>query len=72
MAANNSLSGASGKLRQLFPQSGVHDGGKAERRPVMTLRVRDLHEGEAEELARMTRSRTLGAGLVRRALGHFR
>jgi len=32
----------------------------------MTLRVRDLHEGEAEELARMTRSRTLGAGLVRR------
>jgi transposase len=33
----------------------------------MTLRVRDLHEGEAEELVRMTRSRTLGAGLVRRA-----
>lgn len=33
----------------------------------MTLRVRDLHEGEAEELARMTRSRRLGAGLVRRA-----
>ena len=33
----------------------------------MTLRVRDLHEGEAEELGRMTRSRTLGAGLVRRA-----
>ena len=33
----------------------------------MTLRVRDLHAGEAEELARMTRSRTLGAGLVRRA-----
>ena len=33
----------------------------------MTLRVRDLHEGEAEDLTRMTRSRTLGAGLVRRA-----
>ena len=33
----------------------------------MTLRVRDLHEGEAEDLGRMTRSRTLGAGLVRRA-----
>src|SRR4051812_37767384 len=33
----------------------------------MTLRVRDLHAGEAEELVRMTRSRTLGAGLVRRA-----
>lgn len=33
----------------------------------MTLRIRDLHEGEAEELARTTRSRTLGAGLVRRA-----
>ena len=33
----------------------------------MTLRVRDLHEGEAEELVRMTRSKTLGAGLVRRA-----
>jgi transposase len=33
----------------------------------MTLRVRDLHEGEAEDLARMTRSRRLGAGLVRRA-----
>jgi transposase len=33
----------------------------------MTLRVRDLHAGEAEELIRMTRSRTLGAGLVRRA-----
>src|SRR5690242_5367292 len=32
----------------------------------MTLRVRDLHAGEAEELACMTRSRTLGAGLVRR------
>jgi len=33
----------------------------------MTLRVRDLHAGEAEELMRMTRSRTMGAGLVRRA-----
>lgn len=33
----------------------------------MTLRVRDLHAGEAEDLVRMTRSRTLGAGLVRRA-----
>src|SRR3954452_24441765 len=33
----------------------------------MTLRVRDLHEGEAEELVRLTRSRALGAGLVRRA-----
>src|SRR4051794_19111677 len=33
----------------------------------MTLRVRDLHEGEAEDLGRMTRSRTLGVGLVRRA-----
>ena len=33
----------------------------------MTLRVRDLHAGEAEELGRMTRSRTLGVGLVRRA-----
>ena len=33
----------------------------------MTLRVRALGEGEAVELARMTRSRTLGAGLARRA-----
>jgi len=33
----------------------------------MTLRVRDLHAGEAEDLGRMTRSRTLGAGLVCRA-----
>jgi transposase len=33
----------------------------------MTLRVGDLHEGEAEELVRLTRSKTLGAGLVRRA-----
>ena len=33
----------------------------------MTIRVRALDESEAEELARMTRSRTLGAGLVRRA-----
>ena len=33
----------------------------------MTLRVRDLRKGEAEEVVRMTRSRTLGAGLVRRA-----
>ena len=33
----------------------------------MTLRVRNLAEGEAEDLVRMTRSRTLGAGLVRRA-----
>src|SRR3954454_11688882 len=28
------FSGASGKWRQPFAQSGVHDGGKAERRPV--------------------------------------
>src|SRR3954454_8066078 len=33
----------------------------------MTIRVRALGEGEAAELARMARSRTLGAGLVRRA-----
>lgn len=33
----------------------------------MTIRVRALGEGEVEELARMARSRTLGAGLVRRA-----
>jgi hypothetical protein len=33
----------------------------------MTLRVRALGEEEAAELARMVRSRTLGAGLVRRA-----
>jgi transposase len=33
----------------------------------MTIRVRALGEEEAEELARMGRSRTLGAGLVRRA-----
>jgi hypothetical protein len=33
----------------------------------MTIRVRGLGEEEAAELARMVRSRTLGAGLVRRA-----
>ena len=33
----------------------------------MTIRVRALDNGEAEKLAHMTRSRTLGAGLVRRA-----
>ena len=33
----------------------------------MTLRVRALGDDEANELARMARSRTLGAGLVRRA-----
>jgi len=33
----------------------------------MTIRVRALGDGEAEELGRMARSRTLGAGLVRRA-----
>ena len=33
----------------------------------MTIRVRALSDGEAEQLAHMTRSRTLGAGLVRRA-----
>ena len=33
----------------------------------MTIRVRALGEEEGEELARMARSRTLGAGLVRRA-----
>ena len=33
----------------------------------MTIRVRTLGDGEAEQLAHMTRSRTLGAGLVRRA-----
>ena len=33
----------------------------------MTLRVRALGDGEADKVARMARSRTLGAGLVRRA-----
>ena len=33
----------------------------------MTIRVRALSSDEVEELARMARSRTLGAGLVRRA-----
>jgi transposase len=33
----------------------------------MTIRMRALGEEEAAELARMARSRTLGAGLVRRA-----
>ncbi len=33
----------------------------------MTIRVRALSDEEAPELARMVRSRTLGAGLVRRA-----
>jgi transposase len=33
----------------------------------MTLRVRALSDDEADGLARMARSRTLGAGLVRRA-----
>ena len=33
----------------------------------MTIRVRALGDGEAERLAHMTRSRALGAGLVRRA-----
>ena len=33
----------------------------------MTIRVRGLGEGEAEQLAQMTRSRSLGAGLVCRA-----
>src|SRR4051795_8403696 len=32
----------------------------------MTLRVRTLSSDEAEDLARMARSRSLGAGLVRR------
>jgi DNA-binding NarL/FixJ family response regulator len=33
----------------------------------MTLRVRALSDDEAQGLAKMARSRTLGAGLVRRA-----
>ncbi len=33
----------------------------------MTLRVRALGDDEADELARMARSRSLGAGPVRRA-----
>lgn len=33
----------------------------------MTIRVRALGDDEAEELGRMTRSRTLGTGLVQRA-----
>ena len=33
----------------------------------MTLRLRALSDDESEELRRMARSRTLGAGLVRRA-----
>src|SRR5918994_2521918 len=35
--------------------------------PAMTIRVRDVGDQEKEELGRMARSRTLGAGLVRRA-----
>src|SRR3954467_15751070 len=34
---------------------------------VMTIQMRALGEEEAAKLARMVRSRTLGAGLVRRA-----
>ena len=33
----------------------------------LTLRIRSLGDVEADEVARMARSRTLGAGLVRRA-----
>jgi hypothetical protein len=33
----------------------------------MTLHVRAMSDEEKEELGRMSRSRTLGAGLVRRA-----
>ena len=33
----------------------------------MTIQVRALSDSEADGLARMARSRTLGAGLVRRA-----
>src|SRR3954467_12740985 len=55
-------SGCNLSLGRAFVAEARLSGGRS-----MTLRVRDLHAGEAEELVRMTRSRTLGAGLVRRA-----
>lgn len=67
MGSAKPLTGASGKWRHLsLGRVFVAETGRSEGRS-MTLRVRDLHAGEAEDLVRMTRSRTLGAGLVRRA-----
>jgi hypothetical protein len=49
-------------LSQAFIVAEKLSGGRS-----MTLRVRDLREGEAEELVRVTRSWTMGAGLLGRA-----
>jgi DNA-directed RNA polymerase specialized sigma24 family protein len=62
------LSGASGKLVEIFCAAS-YPGVPADLRwsPAMTLRVRAVSDEEREELGRMARSRTAGAGLVRRA-----
>src|SRR4051794_14888203 len=62
-----SLTGASGKWGNLFLGRAFVAAARLSGGRSMTLRVRDLHEGEAEDLGRVTRSRTLGAGVVRRA-----
>ena|SRR5687767_9031774 len=65
---NHGLSGASGKLSATFAGRGALGPGLAlPGNAAMTLRVRALSDDEAQGLAKMARSRTLGAGLVRRA-----
>src|SRR4051794_3263849 len=66
-SAGFTLNGASRKwdkliLGRAFVAAARLSGGRS-----MTLQVRDLHEGEAEDLGRATHSRTLGVGVVRRA-----
>src|SRR6476661_9602922 len=45
----------------------IGDRSALRRSPAMTLRVRAVSDEEREQLCRMARSRTVGAGLVRRA-----
>src|SRR5215213_3808935 len=65
--SRRSLSGASGKLTASSSWPAREVTCWLSGSVVMTIRVRALSGDEAEELARMTRSRSLGAGLVRRA-----
>src|SRR5690349_41142 len=61
------LSGASGKLAEVSKPSAYRGPCRSDRGPAMTLRVRAVSGEEQDELGRMARSRTVGAGLVRRA-----
>src|SRR5690348_12056876 len=55
------------RLAEVSKPSAYRGPCRSDRGPTMTLRVRAVSDEEREELGRMARSRTVGAGLVRRA-----